>query len=948
VVRRFAIIDFETAGTQPSDGIIEVGITVWDGVEEINYSQLVNPGRKIPIFIQKLTGISDLMVSDAPVISDILPDILPLLDDAVVVAHNAAFDVGFLQHALTEEGYSPFNGYIIDTIELTRILFPDLGSLQLSFLTSYFELEHAEAHRALSDARATSKLLQLCIQKARELPLITLQRLVEMTRSCRTDLSELFSWIENERMTRVEEEDSYSYRQFSLNVREWTDSDEERRDPSELEAFSHLSFDEVFDDWQQKMEEAHEHFESRPSQKAMMQEVALAYEQNQHLMAEAGTGTGKSLGYLLPSLYWGMQQGEKVVVSTHTINLQEQLYLRDVPVLKQMLPIPFQAAVLKGRSHYLCLRKYEQNIVQNEYEANPDDSVAASQLLVWLSQTKTGDVEEVQLGGRKATYWRTVQSDADSCLNRSCPWFRHCFYHRARNKAQQADVIITNHSLLFTDMKAEHRILPSHPYLVIDEAHHLEDVASQHLGVELHYGPLNQSFQRFYRDSKNGQLSHLLIKMRVAGERWTDYVTRFESNLQKLLPLRESIDRLFAGMMGALEKNSSQNEIGQLVYRIPITNPLTSELESLVEIERDVHVWWTDWLKDLEQTLISLKEEDEDGDWEGSTTDLMGYVKDFYRFRDAMNLFFAWDDALSVYWMEGNPAYGLRSVAVKVVPTDVSQHLHEKLFQTKESVVLTSATLSVNQSFDYVAHQLGLVPSREKGRLRTLQVESPFDYPSQALMVVPTDFPQIKGGSDSQFIDRLVQSLAEVSIELKGRMLVLFTSNRMLRDVHNALKPKLEPYSIEVLGQGIDGNSRSKLTHLFKNHDSAVLLGTSSFWEGVDIPGDALSCVAIVRLPFSPPNHPIVEAKTERLKKENKNAFMSLSVPQAVIRFKQGFGRLIRTKLDRGVVIVYDTRIVDTTYGRHFVESLPKPKIERLPSIQIAERIREWMAIPRA
>lgn len=944
-MHRFAIIDFETAGTQPSDGIIEVGITLWDGMEETYYSHLINPGRKIPIFIQRLTGISDLMVADAPPVSEILPDILPLLDDAVVVAHNAAFDVGFLQHALAEEGYSPFSGYIIDTVELTRILFPDLGSLQLSFLTSYFGFEHDEAHRALSDAKATSKLLQLCIQRAHELPLLTLQRLVEMTRSCRSDLSALFSWIEAERMTKVEEDESYSYRHFTLNVREWTEPEEERRDPAELEAFFRLSFEEVYDGWKENMEAAHEHFESRPSQQAMMQEVARAYEQNQHLLAEAGTGTGKSLGYLLPSLYWGMQQGEKVVVSTHTINLQEQLYLRDIPILKQMLPVPFQASVLKGRNHYLCLRKYEQNIVQKEYEGDSDDTVAASQMLVWLGQTKSGDVEEVQLGGRQSSYWRSVQSDADSCLNRACPWFRHCFYHRARNKSQQADVIITNHSLLFTDMKAEHRILPSHPYLVVDEAHHLEDVASQHLGVELPYGQLNHSFQRFYRDAKNGQLAHLIIKMRVAGERWAGYISRFETNLQKMLPLRESVDRLFAGMMELLENSRSQNETGQLVFRIPISNQPTVELMALAEMERDVHVWWMDWLKELEQILHSLKEDDEDGEWEGFTIDLLGFVKDFYRYRDAMSLFFAWDDALSVYWMEGNPTYGIRSVTMKVVPTDVSQHLHEKLFQVKDSVVLASATLSVNQSFDYVARQLGLVPSREKGRLRTLQVDSPFDYPNQALMMVPTDFPQIKGGNDQQFIDRLVQSLAEVSIELKGRMLVLFTSNRMLRDVHLALKPKLEPYSIEVLGQGIDGNSRSKLTHLFKNHASAVLLGTSSFWEGVDIPGDALSCVAIVRLPFSPPNHPVIEAKTERLKKENKNAFMSLSVPQAVIRFKQGFGRLIRTKLDRGVVIVYDTRIVDTTYGRHFVESLPKPKIERVPSIQIAHRIREWMEI---
>jgi ATP-dependent DNA helicase DinG len=945
-LRRFAILDFETAGHQPSDGIIEVGITVWDGINETYYSQLMNPGRRIPLFIQKLTGISDPMVEDAPAIGDVLPEILPLLDDAILVAHNAPFDIGFLQHALAEEGYSPYNGLIIDTVELARILYPELGSLQLTFLTSYFGIEHTDAHRALSDSKATSKVLQSCLQKAQELPLLTLQRLIDTTRSCHSDLSWLFESIEQERMSRVEDQEGYSYRHFALNVRDWSEGTEVTRDPVLSKQFTLSSFDDVFSAWNKKMEEEYDHFEARPSQHEMMTEVWESYHQHQHLIAEAGTGTGKSLGYLLPSLHWGLQQEEKVVVSTHTINLQEQLYRRDIPLLKQMLPVPFEAAVLKGRNHYLCLRKFEQKVVQKEYESEADDAVAISQMIVWLGKTETGDVEEIHLGGRKSSVWKTVQSDADSCLNRACPWFRHCFYHRARNKAQQADLVITNHSLLFTDMKADHRILPAHQYLVIDEAHHLEEVASQHLGVELHYGQLNQAFQRLYRDSKNGQLPGLLVGLRAGGDQWSGFLSRLEQNLLKIEPLREAIDTLFAEMMRLLERRIGQNETGQLIYRVKLHPFGRKEVDPLRQLERDANLLWTEWLKELEQTLLSLKDEDESGEWDGRITDLFGTVKDFYRYRDAMNIFFSLDDELSVYWMEANQTYGIRSLSIKVVPTDVSHHLNEKLFQAKESVVLTSATLSVNQSFGYVSNQLGLTVSEEKGRLRSLQVDSPFDYPKQALMIVPTDFPNVKGGNDQEFIDRLVQSLAEVSIEMKGRMLVLFTSYRMLRETHAALTPILEAYDIEVMGQGINGNSRTKLTQLFQNHRSAVLLGTSSFWEGVDIPGSALSCVAIVRLPFSPPNHPVIEAKTERLKQEKKNPFMTLSVPQAVIRFKQGFGRLIRTKMDRGIVLVYDTRIVDTTYGKYFIESLPRPRIERVTSSQISKRVQDWMSIP--
>ncbi|MNI54752.1 hypothetical protein D3C73_1096630 [compost metagenome] len=280
------------------------------------------------------------------------------------------------------------------------------------------------------------------------------------------------------------------------------------------------------------------------------------------------------------------------------------------------------------------------------------------------------------------------------------------------------------------------------------------------------------------------------------------------------------------------------------------------------------------------------------------------------------------------------------------VPTDVSPLLQTHFFETKDSIVMTSATLSVNKSFQYSADQLGLQISDndESGKLRTVQLPSPFNYREQALVCIPKDFPAIKGSSgDSVFIQALVDSLSEVAITTRGRMLVLFTSNRMLKQIHPALKENLKPHGIGVLGQGVDSGNRSKLTRLFQESKASVLLGTSSFWEGVDIPGDALTCLAIIRLPFQPPNHPLVEAKCENIRKRNENPFMKFSVPQAVIRFKQGFGRLVRRESDRGIVIIYDTRVIDTQYGKHFIYSLPGPKIEKMNTNQLASRIEEWM-----
>ncbi|MBO9599537.1 MAG: ATP-dependent helicase DinG, partial [Cohnella sp.] len=286
-----------------------------------------------------------------------------------------------------------------------------------------------------------------------------------------------------------------------------------------------------------------------------------------------------------------------------------------------------------------------------------------------------------------------------------------------------------------------------------------------------------------------------------------------------------------------------------------------------------------------------------------------------------------------------------RSIWIYGAPADVSDLLKEGVFDRKSSVVMTSATLTVDKSFRYVTEQLGLSSAERDGKLKTALLPSPFKYREQALVLIPRDFPNIKGkDGDAKFVGALTESLAEAAKTVGGRMLVLFTSNKMLRTVYDPLKLMLESSGIQVLGQGVDAGSRSRLTQQFMGNPASVLLGTSSFWEGIDLPGDALTCLAIVRLPFQPPNHPVAEAKAEKLQAENKSPFMKLSLPQAVIKFKQGFGRLVRTATDRGIVLLYDTRVIDTNYGKYFLYSLPGPKMEHLPTAGIPARIREWLA----
>jgi ATP-dependent DNA helicase DinG len=950
---KFAVLDFETTGSQPTDEIIQVGLAIIenDTITQ-TYGSFVNPGMPIPPFIEQLTGITDEVVEQAPVIDDILMQFYPLMADCILVGHQISFDLSFLQRTLGQCGYEPFSGPVIDTMDAFRMFFPALSSLQLNMVTASLDISHDRPHHADSDAEATAQAWLQCMERLRSLPLLTLQRLVSIVDSGNQDMFDL-PWLIQQILTEKELQLSIDldagkyHRQFALNVDDWTE-EQPPRSANLSEAGLEPSFDPFYAQLKQELQLQFDSFEDRKAQEQMIHEVYQSLTEDNHLVIEAGTGTGKSLGYLIPSLYYGIQHGSKIVISTNTIQLQEQMRDRDIPLLQQIFPIDFKASVLKGRSHYLCLRKFEHKINNRDYDNSKDHRIAAAQMVVWLGETTRGDDEEIHLGGNQgADFWRSVESDTDSCLNRSCPWFKKCFYHRARHEANISDVVITNHSLLFTDVKAENRLLPAYDHLIIDEAHHFEEVAAKHLGIDIHYFSLVNTLTWLYKDSKNGYLPMLRFRLQKAeDEQSASWCATIDEMYPKLITVKEQWDSLTELLYAQLARDadSNQSEVGQHVLRVHMEK-LPKHWDKLNVMEDNIYVELTNTLKKLEKLLGEIKEKQDEFHVQGAITDLGGMVKDLYRHRDALRFFMKLSDPGYVYWIEANPLYKSKSLQLLCVPIDVSDKLKQHFFDTKDSVVMTSATLSVDKSFQYTCDQLGLDLSSEPDRVKTVLLPSPFNYREQALVCIPRDFPSVRGTADQLFIDTLVRSLRDVAIETNGRMLVLFTSYRMLKGAYELLKDELVPHGIQVLGQGIDSGNRTKLTRMFRNGAASVLLGTSSFWEGIDIPGEALSCLAIVRLPFQPPNHPLVEAKSEALKKRNKNPFMSFSVPQAVIRFKQGFGRLVRTAKDRGIVVIYDTRVIDTYYGKYFLYSLPGPKIEHMSTNQMVPRIREWLQL---
>lgn len=954
IIRKYAVLDFETTGAESHDRIIQVGLAIVENGEIIQtYSSFVLPGIPIPEVITRLTGIDDTMVTNAPELDDVLIEMLPLISDATLVAHNAMFDLGFLQRGLLEAGYEPFNGRVLDTLHFLRFLYPGLSSLQLGRVCQALSIPHERHHQADSDAEATANLWIHCLERMQGLPYLTVQRLAGIFSVAPMFADIVWFLQELERDKQIHSDvtngsDQY-YRQLHLKVNDWNeDEDEVHHAIPAAYSEGEGEFAEFYDQFKPLLQKKFKRFEQREGQEQMIHEVHRAFSDAQHLMIEAGTGTGKSLGYLIPSVYYSVLNEEKVVVSTHTINLQEQIRQRDIPLLQELFPFPFKAAVLKGRSHYLCLRKFENKLNASDYEHPKEDPLTAAQMVVWLGETNHGDEEEIHFANKGKDFWRSVESDTDSCLNRACPWFKKCFYHRARHEANVADIVITNHSLLFTDVKAENRILPAYRYLVIDEAHQFEETASKHLGLDVGYYTMVKALTWLYKDSRSGLLPQLIFRLqRQEEDDSREAAGQLEALIPEVIKVREEWDQLTDQLYSLLsESGDASSEVGQHVLRLK-KDSLPSVWNEVRTLEDNIYVRITDVLKQLERISSELKDNQDKYDVQSLLTDMNGSMKDLFRLRDSIRFILHCDDKEEpfVFWIEAHPFYRSKSLQLIGVPIDVSPLLQNYFFENKDSVVMTSATLSVEKSFQYACDQLGLQTSLDADKLRTVQLPSAFNYREQALVCVPRDFPSVKGSSDPVFLQALSKSLTDVAIQTKGRMLVLFTSHRMLKQIYEMIREPLDDQGIHLLGQGMDSTSRSKLIHLFQEQTASVLLGTSSFWEGVDIPGQALSCLAIIRLPFQPPNHPLVEAKNDAIKRKNKNPFMKLSVPQAVIRFKQGFGRLVRTSQDRGIVIIYDTRVIDTAYGKYFLYSLPGPKIEHLPTDQLVPRIHEWMRL---
>jgi ATP-dependent DNA helicase DinG len=645
------------------------------------------------------------------------------------------------------------------------------------------------------------------------------------------------------------------------------------------------------------LKKAFKDFEERSGQKEMAHQVMRAYSQDEIALIEAGTGIGKSVAYLLPAILWALHNKEKTVISTYTIALQEQLLYKDIPALLQLLKADLKVVLVKGMSNYVCLRKLD--------ELHEEDR-ESSQLKSWAERTYEGSRSDISFS-LSAPTWEKVSADAYACSHMQCPHYKNCFFFKARRKVQDAHLLIVNHHLLLVDLAARKRkdykedkaIIPFYRRIVIDEAHHLEEVALNSLSQRFDRHHLVRLLGRLYSDLAPERSRFFLIRQAITAPH-SALVARLEIELPaEKRALVERCEKAFAALQQYMAAPESKFRLREEHFKTPLWATI-----------KNLFSEFTFHLKRFIASVENLKKEIEE-EFASHAVELQSILWRLEEQAEGLEVFFSPDqESQKVQWVEVS---SLNSALVEA-KLSISSYLQEEFFEPLATASLCSATLATGGNFDYFKSRLGI-----SGKTVTENIYlSPFDYKAQALLAIPTDFPDPVDPLFSQRAFEIIARAVEIS---RGGAFILFTSYEMLKAAYQALQPFAEQRKMLLLKQG--ETSRQLLIEKFKAKSDAVLLGTDSFWEGVDVAGEALRLVVIVKLPFKVPTEPLTEALSECVEKTGKNAFLDYQVPQAVMKFKQGFGRLIRTKTDRGCVLCLDKRMITKAYGKHFLKSLP-------------------------
>jgi Rad3-related DNA helicase len=692
-------------------------------------------------------------------------------------------------------------------------------------------------------------------------------------------------------------------------------------------------------------------YEHRPEQLRMVREVCDAFNEGLVVMVEAGTGTGKSLAYLVPAILWAGENRDPVVISTNTKNLQSQLFEKDLPFLEKALGGNFRCALIKGRPNYLCVRKLFMLLGAADRELSDAERVEILPVISWLAETESGDVAELSglKGGMESELWARMATQRDECLGPRCRFARNCFVRRARARALQSDVVVANHSTVFWEAGIAGVALPPFRCIVFDEAHNLEDVATEAATIRVAPWQLSRVLNRLFRPQRDGAgrglFASLLHQLSLAAKEFpagqADRLAEaIRLSIEAFPEARRAAESLFGGLALLLDASGQQFE--RLRYDadrrpddwpqlarsaqafVEVVEPLAKALEELAKPCAEIAD-----LKADREPFATLRE---------VAVEVAAQASLLREMLEHLDKVLKASDEEAVYWIEREP--GGAGASFNAAPLDIAALMERTIFSRVRTAVFTSATLTVAGNFDFMRDRLGM-RGAVSTRLRVADLGTSFDFERQALLAVPSFLPEPRT-EEPNFVRPFSALAVDILTATRGRGLVLFTSHAMLREAYPAMKSALARSGIRVMAQGVDGE-RSRLITRLSRESSSVLLGTQSFWEGVDVPGEALSCLIVAKLPFRVHTNPLVAARCEALARKGRSDFTDYMVPDAVIRLKQGFGRLIRTRADRGVVIVCDPRLVTRGYGKTFRDSLPARTRVFKDQVQLVGAVREFL-----
>lgn len=915
----FIALDFETTGLlYHQDAIIEIaGIRFQNGKITNRWTTLVNPGIKIPNEIVNLTGIDNSMIKEAPTIDKALPEFINLLRDLPLVGQNVQFDLDFLQFNADKLNLPLNIGPVYDTLSLARMFLFSHHSFSLESLCGYFELSVDSSHRAGADAENTGKIFLELIHEAASHPLSLIQEINQLTEKRKILNQKLFKDIvQNCVSLRKIKGLTTSRIQNDINSPIYVNNGE-----SNIEKWDDPSgwFSEngpIAEKW--------ENFEPRESQVRFSVDSAKAFQDRKVLLAEAGTGLGKSLAYLAAGIFHKIKSKIPLVVSTYTKNLQDQLFYKDIPNLTQVLDADIKTVLYKGRHNYLCRTRLKYVLQHHKSLLSDSECELLLSIIVWKEYTNSGDISDCH-GFRimgLPRVWMLIRSEPGYCTLRKCKEWNGCFLSNIRDSVLNADIIVVNHSLFLAHLISADQLLPEEFNFIIDEGHNLVPAAQDQLIKQVHQQSLD-SVMDFMNRKKSIMKTDILNLIKSYPE-IDSVIKEIEEYGDET---KENYSLFFNSLLESKQKILNQTKYFEekYVYDNPDTEfftvlPKPSELLEYLNYYSRKIIKFLEKLKNLKASDTFITE--------------LGLICDYLTemiqiFNRTFNI-----QSEDIVWSSFQRKRKGILPLLNCAPRNVSSFLKETIFDRNCGGMICSATLKFNNSFNFLREELGLNHPDCEERLITRTYRSPFFYEDQLRLFT---FISDLNINSFDYLEEIAHQIEVCAKTINRRMLVLCTSYAQTKELQSLLKRKLNREGYNLYCQ-IPGSNRNSLIRGFLSHKKSVLIGTSSFWEGVDLPGEKVEILIIIKIPFANPKEPLVISQLDKYKSAGKNAFMAYSVPDAAVRLKQGFGRLIRNLNDSGICILTDPRLNGTRYGSIILNTLP---VESIPYLKIEDVILE-------